>query len=1070
MSTEQSPREPSSARRLHLAVLFSDLSDSSLLASQLEAEDYLELLARVRDCCRSAVERHQGLVVRLQGDGLLAVFGYPQGGEDTARRATEAALDLHAGVTRLRAAEGLRQPPLQMHSGVHAGLTLVIEGDCERGRLDLLGEPPNIAARLCEQAEAGEIWVSQAALGPELHQFEHRPMQRLPLRGLAEPLPAVCITRRGQVLTRLAARERQGALPFIGRADELQDLRQLLAQAAAGQTRTALVHGSPGLGKTRLCEALIAEARQQGWRIHRGYCDGHLHGELMQPWMQLLRACFGQPELSPQDQLPTAPDLAALLQALPTELQADAAEWLEALRPQAHARGAARSWRDWLPRLPALLRALGRQQPQLVFLDDWQWADQASQQILERLMRLGDWPLMLLVTSREAELGPVQHRGEFHPFALGPLSLQDCRGAIAQLLPGLDPFLVERIHAQGGGNPLYIEELCHCAAQLPRGQLAQRLEEPRPAQAAWTALELPWLRSLVEARLERLPAEPLALLKTAAVIGPHLPLWLLQGLCNEDTTAPIDTEAALGCLARHDLLYPAETPGLLRFKHGITREVVYQLVGGPQRRELHRRIARSLAAAKAAAPAMEAASGQSSLAYHLAQAGEWAEAAHQAEQAGERAEQGAAPDRAQYFYHLALDALEQCPPSAACYAAQVRILQRLGLACVFDPTPEDLAYFERGWALARRCDDHATMALTVYWRGYVSYALGMTQPAVAHLREALLGLEQLSAAPSPDGSAGTWLPLLVQAQATLGQALAAAGDYEAALHLMDSAIAIKRQHRSGARPAVGSAYTLACKAAVLGDWGTFDEAAECFAEARQAIYGAGHEVEGSVLCLLALVQLWQGRWAEAQQSASQALQIAQRVRNLYVFGMSRALLSRAQWRQCEPGSAAALRALQALEDALQWLQSRRKRLFGSLLHGWLAEAYEAQGRPVQLRQQAAQALRRAREGDLLGGPTALRALALAAARGFLVHPPGRYLALAQAMARRRGSLHETALNRLCQAEVLALEGDRAGALEQLEAAEPPLQRLGMTWHLAQLQQLRARCLGSPAGIGPADAG
>ncbi|MBB2485802.1 AAA family ATPase [Mitsuaria sp. WAJ17] len=1066
MSTELSPREPSSARRLHLAVLFSDLSDSSPLAAHLEAEDYLELLARVRDCCRSAVEKHLGLVVRMQGDGLLAVFGYPQGGEDTARRATEAALELHAAVARLQAAEGQRLTPLQMHSGIHAGLTLVIEGDFERGRLDLLGEPPNIAARLCEQAEAGEVWVSQAALGPELHQFEHRPVQRLPLRGLAEPLPAVCITRRGQVLTRLAARERQGALPFIGREDELQDLRHLLAQAAAGRARTALVHGSPGLGKTRLCEALIAEARQQGWRIHRGYCDGHLHGELMQPWMQLLRACFGQPELSPQDQLPTAPDLAALLQALPPELQVDAAEWLEALRPQARPPGTEQSWRDWLPRLPALLRALGRQQPQLVFLDDWQWADQASQQILEHLLRQDEMPLMILLTNREAELGPVQNRGDFHALALGPLSLQDCRGAIAQLLPGLDPFLVERIHVQGGGNPLYIEELCHCAAQLPRGQLAQRLEEPRPTHGSWTAQELPWLRGLVEARLERLPAEHLALLKTAAVIGPHLPLWLLRRLCAGDTA---DTEAALANLARHDLLYPTQTPGQLRFKHGITREIVYQLVGAPQRRELHRRIAERLAdaqaEAQAAEPAGESAGWQSALAYHHAHAGDWPEAALHAEQAGERAEQSAAPDRARHFYRLALDALAQCPPSAESYAAQVRLLQRLGLTCVFDPSPEDLPYFDRGSVLARRRNDPATMTLTVFWRGYVAYALGMTQAAVVHLREALQGLEQLSAAPAQEGRANAWLPMLVQAQATLGQALAAAGEYEAALNLMDSAIAIKRQHRSGARPAVGSAYALACKAAVLGDWGTFDEAAECFAEARQAIYGAGHEVEGSVLCLLALVQLWQGRWAEAQQSASQALQIAQRVRNLYVFGMSRALLSRAQWRQGAPGSASAQRALQALEDAQQWLQSRRKRLFGSLLHGWLAEAYMVQDRPAEMRHQAAQALRRAREGDLLGGPTALRALALAAARGYLLNPPERYLAQAQALARRRGSLHETALNRLCQAEVLALQGDRPAALEQLEAAEPPLRRLGMDWHLTQLQQLRTRCQGQAEGAG-----
>lgn len=1051
-----SPREPESARRLHLAVLFSDLSESSQLAARLEAEDYLALLARVRDIARRAVEKHQGLVVRLQGDGMLAVFGYPQGGEDIARRATEAALDLHEAVARLRLASGTTPLPLQMHSGIHAGLTLVVEGDFERGRLDLLGEPPNVAARLCEHAGAGEVWVSQAALGPELHQFEHRPVQPLQLRGMAETLTAVCITRRGQILTRLEARVRQGALPFSGRETELQALREQLRLAADNGPRAALVHGSPGLGKTRLCEALIAQAHREGWRIHRGYCDSHLHGELMQPWMQLLRACFGQPGLSPQDELPTAPDLAALLQALPPELQDDAAAWLEALRPHEHPRGSAQSWRDWLPRVPALFHALGRQQPQLVFLDDWQWADQASQQVLEQLLRQTRLPLLVLLTSRQSELGPLQARRDFHALPLGPLSLEDCRPAVNQLLPGLHPFLVERIHAQGGGNPLYIEELCHCAAQLAPGQLATRLEEPLPARSAWAGLELPWLRGLVEARLERLPQAELLLLKTAAVIGTHLPLWLLQRLCGDDCLE------ALTRLDQQDLLYPAQTPGQLRFKHGITREVVYQLVGAPQRRELHGRIADILAATQpqdAEGTRSDWAGWQAALAYHHAQAGAWPLAAHHAEQAGAQAEQGAAPDRAQHFYRTALDALAQCPDSPQTYASQVRILQRLGLTCVFDPSPEDLTYFDQGWEQARRRQDDATLALTVFWRGYVAYALGMTQPAVADLRAALAGLERLCADAGPDPRASPWPAMLVQAQATLGQALAAACHYEAAVDLLDAAIAVKRQHRSGGRPAVGTAYALACKAAVLGDWGTFAEADECFAEARQAILGAGHEVEGSVLCLHALVQLWQGQWQLALQSASQAVQIAQRVRNLYVFGMSRALVSRAQWRQSPSGSDAQLRALQSLEEAAHWLEARHKRLFSSLLHGWLAEAYAELGRPTPMRRQAALALRRAREGDLLGAPTALRALALASARGFGVRPASHYLARAQALARRRGSLHETALNRLCEAEVLLLQGDSAGAGQQLEAAEPPLRRLGMDWHLTVLEARRAALSG-----------
>jgi class 3 adenylate cyclase len=123
--------QPVPKQRRYVALLFADLCDSTAMSRELEAEEVADTLARYRDVCRAVVERHQGVIARLQGDGVLAVFGYPRPAEDAMRRALESAEDLRAAVP------GIPSPwarPLQVHSGVHAGLVLIQEGDIERGR------------------------------------------------------------------------------------------------------------------------------------------------------------------------------------------------------------------------------------------------------------------------------------------------------------------------------------------------------------------------------------------------------------------------------------------------------------------------------------------------------------------------------------------------------------------------------------------------------------------------------------------------------------------------------------------------------------------------------------------------------------------------------------------------------------------------------------------------------------------------------------------------------------------------------------------------------------------------
>ena len=163
-----------------------DLVGSTVLGREMKSELFSELLVRLRGIWHQSVARHGGRVIRTQGDGVLAVFGYPRSGEDDGRRAAEAALDIQEAVGKLRQ-DGLPSAlmPLRMHSGIHAGTLLLAEGDIECGRFDLIGDVVNTAAHMSQQAAPGQILVSLDALGPHANFFELGPDCTRPAPGPA---------------------------------------------------------------------------------------------------------------------------------------------------------------------------------------------------------------------------------------------------------------------------------------------------------------------------------------------------------------------------------------------------------------------------------------------------------------------------------------------------------------------------------------------------------------------------------------------------------------------------------------------------------------------------------------------------------------------------------------------------------------------------------------------------------------------------------------------------------------------------------------------------------------------
>jgi class 3 adenylate cyclase/tetratricopeptide (TPR) repeat protein len=1017
--------QPRQRRRRYLAILFSDLSHSVSIASAMEAEHYADLLSRLRRTFENVVLKHGGTIIELRGDGVLASFGHPQAREDDGRRATEAALELHDRVRGMQSDVPLpRSTPLRLHTGIHAGLVLVDEGDSIPGQPGLLGSAVNIAARISDTAGSDEILVSKETLGAESNFFHTGDSRTLRLQGIDAPVIVYPILGRAPVGTRFEARTKRGLTPFNGRQTELQILRAGLQDVVAGKPANLAIVAPAGSGKTRLAEEFLRCAAAFDCQVHRGYCESYLSAEPLQPFLQMLRSLFGLTEGMSVQQGQEA--LERTLQAVDSGRIVDRAALVHALSLGAAAAG--KSEKRPLPSqtietIGRLFDVLATRKPQVLFIDDWQWSDDATRQTLGAITSLDQRPILVVAATREFAPGELGMSGA-RIVELAPLAVGEAEHTIRQLLPQADPFVVNQIREYSGGNPLYIEELCHSAAHDSTNRRAVRVQGG-----------VAWLDKLIESRVERLPPEQAQLVRAASVIGNVIPLPLLERVtgCGQDHPVVL-------ALAEQDLIFPGEQQGTLRFKHGIARDVIYKAVGLHQRNAMHMQIAESL---RQHGPGGGEEEPYELLAYHYGASGRAAEAARYAELAGDKAMAASALDRAQIQYRAALAALDQ-EQADSTYERWMQVAQRLALCCVFDPSRDQLEILQRAVELATTRNDRSTMARAEYWVGYITYALGESGTATSHLETAQALAREVGDA-----------PLVAQIRAVLGQASAAAGDYDRSLALLDEAIDAKRArtsaptYRKSGRPAVGLAYSLACKAAVLGDRGRFDEAHASFEEALAGVDRAEHQVEGSILCWRSAVYLWQGRWDEGQETAAKAQRIAERVKSLYLYAMGVSLGGYAVWKTS--GSAA---SMQAIQDATSWLEGYDKALFTSLNHGWLAECLVSQARWKQARRHAARAILRSRRHDRIGEAMAYRAMAVAAAAGHGHRPAEQYVTLAMQSARARGSPHEIAVTQLCEAEIRQASGEREQAAALLDKAEATFEALAMAWHRNEADRLR----------------
>src|SRR5713101_5243107 len=276
---------PSSGERRQLTVEFIDLVGSTTLSQQLDPEDYHARVVAYQTACQQVIARYEGHIAQYLGDGVLVYFGYPTAHEEETVRAVRSGLEIVTAVNQLA-----YTPPLQVRIGIHTGPVVVGEiGAGERTERLALGETPNIAARVQGQAAPDEVVISAATYHLIEGLFAYEDRGRPELKGVTTPLTLYRVVKASEAHSRFEVVVRRGLTPLIGRDHEFGLLQERWARVKDGAGQIVLLSGEPGIGKSRLVEALKERVEHERARCLELRCSPYAQNSALQPVIEHLQ-------------------------------------------------------------------------------------------------------------------------------------------------------------------------------------------------------------------------------------------------------------------------------------------------------------------------------------------------------------------------------------------------------------------------------------------------------------------------------------------------------------------------------------------------------------------------------------------------------------------------------------------------------------------------------------------------------------------------------------------------------------------------------------------------------------
>jgi class 3 adenylate cyclase/predicted ATPase len=730
-----------SAERRQLTVMFCDLVGSTALSARLDPEDMREIISAYHRRCAEVIGKSGGFVAKYMGDGVLAYFGYPQAHEDDAERAVRCGLALVDAASRLQTSHGAT---LQVRIGIATGVVVVgdLIGEGAAQEQGVVGETPNLAARLQTLAEPGQVVIAPSTRRLTSGLFEYRDLGRVVLKGLADPTQAWQVLAASAVQSRFEAQHETSLAPLVGREEELELLLRRWNRASQGEGRVVLLTGEPGIGKSRLTAALQERLQSQPHVRIRYFCSPQHTDSALYPIInQLERAArFERGDAPAQKLLKLQTLLAPIVpkQAAEVALLADLLSVPGNGQHGLFEMGPQKRKEKTFDALLAQLGRLDQQRPVLMIYEDVQWIDPTTLELLALTVeRAPHMRMLLLISARPEFTPPWPGYAHVTTISLTRLSRREGTALITRVAEGkaLPDEVTNQILVRTDGVPLFIEELTK--AVLESGLLRKR-EHDYVLDGPLLPVAIPTtLHASLMARLDRLTS-----VREVAQVGAALGRQFSHELLHAAAGMPErQLSDALEQLVRAELIFRRGAPpnAQYTFKHALVQDVAYASLLRANRQQLHARIARAY---ETRFPEVVRAQPEL-VAHHFTEAGLSDAAIEYWQRAGDLAMARSGHAEAIHHFSFALDLLTKLGEKPDRAAKELELCVKLGPALMMvkgTGSPEVGAIYSRAVALEAG-EDSSAQFKALWGLYYYSMTSGRLSEAAAHADE-LLGLAQ----------------------------------------------------------------------------------------------------------------------------------------------------------------------------------------------------------------------------------------------------------------------------------------------------------------------------------------
>jgi class 3 adenylate cyclase/predicted ATPase len=730
-----SPQGPSTAiemdrgdsvEKRQLTLMFCDLVDSTALSEGLDPDDMHDVMRAYQAACSRVILSYDGLVSRFVGDGILPCFGFPRAHEDDAVRAIRAGLEIVSVVSELQTPS---PEPLQVHIGIATGVVVIgdLIGEHATKEQAVVGETPNLAARLQRLAQPGTLVISSDTRRLASGHFNYRDLGHLPIKGLVKPAQAWQVLGASGVESRFEAEHGTALTPLLGRDEEIDLLLRRWRQAKQSEGRVVLLTGEPGIGKSHIALTLQERIEAEPYTRLRYFCSAHYTNSALFPFMsQLETAARFERNDSPGEKYSklerllaqSAVDLGRSVALVANLLSLPPSERyrLPDMSPQ-------RRKEMTLSTLVGQLDGLASRQPVLMVFEDAHWVDPTSLELLSLIVqRAPQLPVLLLITARPEFRPPWPGHAHVTTVPLTRLDRRCGAALVERVATGkrLPEEVMDQILARTDGVPLFVEELTKMV--LESGFLQERenhyeLDRPLPSLAIPTTLH-----ASLTARLDRLPAAVREVAQIGAAVGREFSYELLNAVA-ELRLGNLDD--ALGQLTRSELVFcRGEIPhAVFTFKHALVRDAAYAGLLKSQRAQLHAAIASAL---EQHFPEIVEAEPET-LAHHLTEAGLTETAIEHWLRAGRKAAARSANLEASAHLRRGIEVVSRLPDDPGRDRLELDLQFALGPCLIASQGPASspaLTTFSRARELCERLGDLPEYLQVMFWFATASVVRG----------------------------------------------------------------------------------------------------------------------------------------------------------------------------------------------------------------------------------------------------------------------------------------------------------------------------------------------------------